>query len=144
MRNKRRTTTRKRVMYGGQYPPPSPGPAKMFPGDNFNPLDVYNALNNYLKAAWSINEAAKAIHDTSKFQNNPDTSNPALTGSRILQKTSALSFSTASTSFLNSLKGIYGSLTSGLVMPIPPMSATPSPATESASPATASAPTPSV
>lgn len=117
MRNKRRTTTRRRVMYGGN---PAPA-AVMFPGDNFNPQDVYTALNNYLQAAYSINQAALAIKDTSNFQNNPDTSNPAVTGTRILQKNSALSFSTAATSFINSLKGVYGSLTSGTTIPLPPM-----------------------
>ena len=120
MRNKRRTTTRRRVMYGG-----NPAPAVMFPGDNFNPQDVYTALNNYLQAAYSINQAALAIKDTSNFQNNPDTSNPAVTGTRILQKNSALSFSTAATSFINSLKGVYGSLTSGTTIPLPPVPGSP-------------------
>jgi len=115
MRNKRRTTTRKRAMYGGQYGDqyggqllaPAPPPLARFPGSNFNPQDIYNALNNYLTAAYSINEAAKAIEDTSNFQNNPTD------GTRNLQKTSALSFSTAAQTFVNSLRGVYGSLTSG-------------------------------
>ena len=130
MRNKRRTTTRKRVMYGGQLPPFIPAPAGLFPGDNFNPQDVYNALNNYLKAAWSINEAAKAIDETSQFQNNTN-ANPNITGTRVLQKSSAVSFSTATSSFINSLKGIYGSLTSGLVMPLPPVPIADTPAAAS-------------
>jgi len=109
MRNKRRSTTRRRVMYGGQ----APAPATRFPGQNFDPADIHRALNNYLLAAHSINEAAKAIHDTSLFQNNPST------GTRVLQKTSALSFSTAASSFLNSLRGVYGSLSSGEQIVIP-------------------------
>jgi hypothetical protein len=130
MRNKRRTTTRKRVMYGGQLPPLIPAPAGLFPGDNFNPQDVYNALNNYLQAAWSINEAAKAIDETSQFQNNLS-SDPNVTGTRVLQKSSAVSFSTATSSFINSLRGIYGSLTSGLVMPLPPVPIADTPAAAS-------------
>ena len=114
MRNKRRTTTRKRAMYGGQYGDqyggqllaPAPPPLARFPGSNFNPQDIYNALNNYLTAAYSINEAAKAIEDTSYFQNSAN-------GTRTLQKTSALSFSTAASSFVNSLRSAYGSLSRG-------------------------------
>jgi len=120
MRNKRRSTTRRRVMYGGA---PNPAPALRFPGDNFNPQDIFNALNNYLKAAYSINQAAQAIKETSDFQNNPGTTNPALTGTRIIQKNSAISFSTAASSFINSLKGVYGSLTSGNTMMLPSSSA---------------------
>ena len=110
MRNKRRTTTRRRVMYGGA---PNPAPVSMFPGQNYNRQDVYNALNNYLQAAYSINQAALAIQETSSYQNN------STDGTRNLQKTSASSFSTAASSFVSSLRSIYGSLT-GETIVLPP------------------------
>lgn len=120
MRSKRRSTTRKYVMYGGA-PTPAPAPAR-FPGQPFDADDIEDAFNDYLQAAYSMNEAAKAIQETSQFQNNSDP-NPSLTGTRNLQKTSALSFSTAASSFLNSLKAAYGSLSSGQGIVVPPASA---------------------
>jgi hypothetical protein len=99
MKNKRRNTTRRRVMYGGQATDP-------FPGQGYEAEVLEEYFRNYLIAAHSMNEAAKAIEDTSHFQNSSN-------GTRTLQKTSALSFSTAASSFVNSLRSAYGSLSRG-------------------------------
>jgi len=85
-------------MYGGQT---VPAPAPAFSGFGYSNTELYTSLNNYLQAAYSIKLASNAIKDTSTSQNT------LVTGTRNLQKNSALSFQTATTTIQTSLDRLY-------------------------------------
>lgn len=110
--HKRKSKTRKYVMYGG-----APAPAS-FTGFGYSAGELYTSLNNYLNAAYSIKVAANAVKDTSINQNLP------VTGTRVLQKMSSDSFASAASTMKNSLDRLYMSFTQQLIS-LPPVPARP-------------------
>lgn len=121
--NKRKSKTRKYSMYGGQVPVPSPSPATAFSGFRYSKSELDAAIYNYVKAAYSIKEAANAIKETSVFQNtiDPTNQNP---GTRYLQRNSSASFKSAAESMQESLNRFYAGIT-GVPPVLTPISAPP-------------------
>ena len=99
--------TRKRVMYGGQAAAPAPASSNIF--ERYDSTEVQTSLNNFVQAAYSVKLAADAIKATSDNQNR-DTTDVNLKGTRFLQRDSAGSFSTATSAIRDSLDSLYRSL----------------------------------
>ena len=123
----RRNNTKKRrtVMYGGA---PAPAPAEITNiFAKYDSEDVRKTLNNFLQAAYSVQQAALAIKATSDNQNRPTTDpTDPLRGTRYLQRDSSASFSTAADSIQRSLNNLYMALSETSVGPtLSPASAPP-------------------
>jgi len=125
--NKRKTKTRKYAMYGGQSPisspPPGLPPGSAFSGFRYSKSELDAAIYNYVKAAYSIREAANAIKETSQYQNTDDPTNQN-PGTRYLQRNSSASFKSAAESMQESLNRFYAGIT-GVPPVLTPISAPP-------------------
>jgi len=111
--HKRKSKTRKYIMYGGVAPAPAPG----FTGFGYTSAELHTSLKNYLDAAYSIKVAANAVRDTSINQNNPAEGEEK--GSRFLQRASSDSFNSAAGTMKNSLDRLYMAFTQQLIS-LPP------------------------
>jgi len=110
-------------MYGGQA---APAPASTNIFANYNADDVVRSLSNFVQAAYSVKLAADAIKATSDNQNR-DTTDPNLKGTRYLQRDSAGSFSTATTAIQSSLDNLYRTLNNSVTGPTLTPAAAPPP-----------------
>ena len=121
--NKKKSKTRKYNMYGGQGSTPRPAPSPAFSGFRYSKSELDAAIYNYVKAAYSIKQAANAIKETSTFQNtfDPTNQNP---GTRYLQRDSSVSFKSAAESMEDSLSRFYAGIT-GVPLGLTPISGPP-------------------